>query len=78
MSQSGKKIKCNVHIAQYFKKLKGNQTMIFVQLIKYNMRNISLENSKKNKKNKKIKKCGRETIPRLISKKLKLSKYLDQ
>ena len=53
MSQSGKKIKCNVHIAQYFKKLKGNQTMIFVQLIKYNMRNISLENSKKNKKIKK-------------------------
>ena len=40
------------------------------QLIEYNMRNIFHEKS--------YTKCGRETIPRLFSKKLKLSKSLDQ
>ena len=49
---------------------KGNQTMKFSQLIEYNMRNISVENS--------FTKCGGETIPRPFSKKLKLSISLDQ
>ena len=40
------------------------------QLIKYNMRNIFLENS--------FTKCGGETIPGLFSKKSKLSVSLDQ
>ena len=49
---------------------KGNQAMKFGQLIEYNMRNIFLEKS--------YTKCGRETIPRLFSKKSKLSIFLDQ
>ena len=44
--------------------------MKFGQLIEYNMRNIFLEKS--------YAKCGRETIPRLFSKKSKVSIYLDQ
>ena len=40
------------------------------QLIGCNMRNIFLEKS--------YTKCGEETIPRSISKKSKLSTYLDQ
>ena len=48
---------------------KGNQTMKFGQLIAYNMRNIFLENS--------YTKCCEETIPKLFSKKLKLSISLD-
>ena len=49
---------------------KGNQTMEFGQLIKYNMKNIFIEKS--------YTKCGRETIPRPFSKKLNLSIFLDQ
>ena len=40
---------------------KGNQAMIFRQLIEYNMRNIFLEKS--------YTKCAGETIPRPLSKK---------
>ena len=42
----------------------GNQAMKFGQLIKNNMRNIFLEKS--------YTKYGRETIPRLFSKKVKI------
>ena len=44
--------------------------MKFVQLIEYNIRNIFLEKS--------YTKRGREIIPRLFSKKVKLSIHLDQ
>ena len=49
---------------------KDNQIMKFSQLIEYNMKNIFLEKSDP--------KCGSETIPRLFSKKTKLSVSLDQ
>ena len=51
---------------------KGNQTMKFVKLIEYNMRNIFLE--------KPYTKCGGETIHNYsaFSKKSKLSVSLDQ
>ena len=48
---------------------KGNQAMKFGQLIKYNMRNIFLENS--------YTKWDGETIPRPFFKKSKLSVSLD-
>ena len=48
---------------------KGNQAMKFGQLIKYNMRNIFLENS--------YTKWDGETIPRPFFKKSKLSISLD-
>ena len=47
-----------------------NQAMKFSQLIEYSMRNISLE--------KLYTKCGGETIPKPISKKIKLSISLDK
>ena len=49
---------------------KSNPTITFGQLIEYNMRNIFLEKS--------YTKYGGETIPRLLSKKSKLSISLDQ
>ena len=49
---------------------KGNQTMKFGQLIKYNMRSILIEKSHT--------KCVGETISRPFSKKSKLSLSLDQ
>ena len=49
---------------------KHNQTMKLGQLIEYNMINIFLKTS--------YTKYGRETIPRLFSKKLKLSTSLNQ
>ena len=49
---------------------KGNQTMELWQLIEYNIRNIFLEKSYAN--------CGEKTIPRLFSKKSKLTISLDQ
>ena len=49
---------------------KGNQTMKFGQLIEYNMRDIFVEKS--------YTKCGKDTIPRPLSKKSKLSISLDQ
>ena len=47
-----------------------NYTMKFGELIEHNMRNIFLETS--------YTKCGGETIPRLFSKKSKLSISFDQ
>ena len=49
---------------------KGNQTMIFGQLIECNLRKIFLEKS--------YTKCGGGTSPRPSSEKLKLSLSLDQ
>ena len=49
---------------------KGNQAMKFGQLIEYNMRNNFVKKSSP--------KCAGETIPRSLSKKLKLSMSLDQ
>ena len=49
---------------------KGNQAMIFGQLIELNMRNIFFEKS--------YTKCDADTVPRPFSKKSKLSIYLDQ
>ena len=51
-------------------KSKGNQTMKFVQLIKYSMRKIFLEKS--------YTKCGEQTTARLFCGKLKMSISLDQ
>ena len=67
-SQPGKQT-IAIHILSNISKSKGNQTMIFAQLIEYNMRNIFLEKSF-------AKYCG-ETIPRHFSKNSKLSS-LDQ
>ena len=52
-----------IHILSNISRSKDNHTMKFGQLIEYNMRNISVEKS--------YTKCGRETIPRPLSKKLK-------
>ena len=49
---------------------KGNETMKFGELIKYNMTNIFLEKS--------YTKCGGESSPRPFFEKLKLSISLDQ
>ena len=54
-----------MHILPNISRSKDNQTMKFGQLVKYNMRNISVEKS--------YTKCGGETIPRPFSKKSKLS-----
>ena len=59
-----------MHILSYISRGKGNQSMNLGQLIEYNMRNIFVENS--------YAKCGGETISRPFSKKLKLSRCLDQ
>ena len=45
----------HIHILPTISASKGNQTMIFGQLIEYNMRNIFLEKS--------CTKCGGKTIP---------------
>ena len=65
--QPGKQI---IHILPNISKSKSNQTMEFGQLMEYNMRNIFLEKS--------FTRCGAETVPRLFSKKSKLSLSLDQ
>ena len=59
-SQPGKQT-ISIHILPNISRSKGNQTIKFVQLIKYNMGKIFLENS--------YTKCGGETIPRSFSKK---------
>ena len=59
-----------IHILSNISRSKGNQTIKFGQLIKYNMKNIFLEKS--------YTKCGGETIPKPFSKKSKLSISLDQ
>ena len=58
-----------IHILPNISRTKENQTMKFGQLIEYDMRNIFVEKS--------YAKCGGETIPRLFSKKSKLSISLD-
>ena len=59
-----------IHILINISRSKGNETMKYGQLIKYNMRNIFLKKS--------YIKCGGETIPRLFSRKTKLSISMDQ
>ena len=59
-----------IHILANILRSKGNQSMKLSQLIKYNMRTIFLEKS--------FSKYGGITIPKPISKKLKLSISLDQ
>ena len=59
-----------IHTLPDISRGKGNQTMKFGELIEYNMRNIFAEKSHS--------KCGRQTIPRPFSEKLKLSISLDQ
>ena len=59
-----------IHILPNISRSKGNQKMKFGQLIECNIRNISNE--------KPYTKCDRETSPRLLSEKLKLSISLDQ
>ena len=61
-SQPGRQVTA-IHILPNISRSKGNQTMKFGQLIKYDMRNIFLE--------KLYTKCGGETIPRPFSKKTK-------
>ena len=60
-----------MHVLSNISRSKSNQTMKFGQLIGYDMRNTFVEKS--------YTKCDRETtIPRLFSKKPKLSISLDQ
>ena len=68
-SPPGKQI-IAIHTLPNISRIKGNQTMNFGQLIEYDMRNTFLETT--------CAKCGGETIPRLFSKKPKLSIVLDQ
>ena len=68
-SQPGKQT-IAIYILSSTSRSKGNQTMKFGQLTEYNMRNIFLE--------KPCTKCGEETIPRLFSKKSKMSISLDK
>ena len=69
MSQTGKQTFA-IRMFSNTSRSKGNQTMTFGQLFKYNMRNIFLEKS--------YAKCGGETIPRPFSENLKLCISLDQ
>ena len=59
-----------IHILPNTSRIKDNQTMKFGQLIEYKMRYIFVINS--------YTECGGETIPRLFSKKSKLSMSPDQ
>ena len=59
-----------IHILLNISRSKGNQTVKFGQLIKYNMRNIVLE--------KPFTKCGGETTLRPFSKKSKLIMFKGQ
>ena len=59
-----------IHILSNISGSKDNQAMKFGQLIEHNMRNTFLEKS--------YTKCGGDTIPRIFSKKSKLSISLDQ
>ena len=68
-SQPGKQTTV-IHTLPNISRIKGNQTMKFGQLIKYDMRDTFLEKS--------YAKCGGKTIPRPFSKKRKLSIFLDQ
>ena len=68
-SQRGKQT-IVIHILPNISRSKGNKTIKFGQVIKYNPRKIFLE--------KLFTKCSKETSPRRFSKKSKLSIYLDQ
>ena len=68
-SQTGSKT-IAIPILANISRNKDNQTMKFVQLIQYNMRNIFLERS--------FSKCDGETIPMPISRKQILSKSQGQ
>ena len=65
MTSQPRKKTIAIHILPYISRSKGNQTMKFVQLIEYSMRNIFIKKS--------CTKYGGETIPRLFSKTSKLS-----
>ena len=67
-SQPGKQT-ITIYALPNISRSKGNQAMKFGQLIEYNMRNIFLKKS--------YIKSGGKTIPRLFSKKSKLSMSLD-
>ena len=69
MSQIGKQTFA-IRMFSNTSRSKGNQTMTFSQLFKYNMRNIFLEKS--------YAKCGGEAIPRPFSENIKLCISLDQ
>ena len=69
MSQPGKQT-IAIYTLHNILRIKGSQTMKFGQLIEYDIRNTFLKKS--------YAKCARETIPRLFSKKTKLSTSLDQ
>ena len=68
-SQPGKQT-IAMHLLHNISRSKGNQTMKVGQLIEYNKENVFLEKS--------YTKYVGETFPRLFSKKLKLSRSLDQ
>ena len=68
-SHSGKQTVA-MHTLPNISRSKNNQTMKFGLLIEYNMRHIFLEKSNT--------KWGGKTIPRSISKKTKLSVYLNE
>ena len=59
-----------IHILPNISRRKDKQAMKFGQLIEYNMRNIFVKKS--------YTKCAGETFSRPLSKKTKLSMYLDQ
>ena len=69
VSQSGKQT-IAINIVPNISRSKGNQTMKFSHLIEYNMKDIFLEKS--------YAQWSRETIPRPLSKKSKLSIFRDQ
>ena len=70
VSKPGKQTILQYTYCQNISRSKDSQTMKFVELIPYNMRNTFLEKS--------CTKGGGETIPRPFSKKPKLSISLDQ
>ena len=59
-----------IHILANISRSKGNHAMKVGQLIEYNMKNVFVEKS--------YTKCARETLPRPLSKKSKLSISQDQ
>ena len=62
-SQAGQQA-ITIHVLPNILRSKDNQAMRFGQLIEYNMRNIFVEKS--------YTKCAGETIPRPLSKKIKI------
>ena len=62
-SQAGQQT-ITIHVLPNILRSKDNQAMRFGQLIEYNMRNIFVEKS--------YTKCAGETIPRPLSKKIKI------